>query len=71
MDNKIDLTVEIVSAYVSKNTVRHDLVPQFIRDVHAVVAELAPTPETSADSADLTGTKELLNETYMFGVTKE
>ena len=62
MDNVIELSVEIVSAYVSKNSLRYDLVPQFLRDVHSVVAELAPHPQTLAQLSDLTGTKELLRE---------
>ena len=76
MDNDLDLTVEIVSAYVYRNSLRHDHVPEFMDLIFNKVSELrakAPTPETSADSADLTGTKELLTETetYMFGVRSD
>ena len=68
--------MEIVSAYVYRNSLRHDLVPEFMDLIFNKVSELrakAPTPETSADSADLTGTKELLTETetYMFGVRSD
>ena len=65
MDNDLDLTVEIVSAYVYRNPLRHDLVPEFMDLIFNKVSELrakAPTPQNSADSANLTDTKELLQE---------
>lgn len=62
MDNKLELTVEVVTAYLSENTLRHDLVPEFMDMVYAKVEELAakaPTPQNSAKAKPLTE--------YMYG----
>ena len=65
MDNDLDLVVEVVSAYAQKNKMSQSELIELIRAVHGLFVELdgkAPTPQNSADSANLTDTKELLQE---------
>ena len=65
MDNDFDLVAEIVSAYVGNNECDQYQLIEMIRAVHDVFAELraeAPTPQTSANDADLTDTREPLFE---------
>ena len=65
MDNDFDLVAEIVSAYVSNNSCDRSELIELIQSVHDVFAKLrakAPTPENSANDADLTDTREPLFE---------
>ena len=65
MDNDFDLVAEIVSAYVGNNKCERWELPLLIRSVHDTFAELraeAPSPENSANDADLTDTREPLFE---------
>ena len=54
-NNLVELTAEIVSAYVSNNDVRPDQLPKLIADIHAALSqapegakEPEPTPQTPA-----------------------
>ena len=48
----IALTTEIVSAYVTKNSIRTDDVPAFIVATHAAIAGLGATPEPEAAASE-------------------
>ncbi len=76
MDNDLDLVVEVISAYAQKNKMNQNELIETIRAVHDLFVELrakAPTPENSANNADLTDTREPLFEvdapvSYFHGV---
>ena len=77
MDNDLDLVVEVISAYAQKNKMNQNELIETIRAVHDLFVELrektAPTPENSANDADLTDTREPLFEvdapvSYFHGV---